>query len=55
MPLFNIRDITVKKRDGKSLTKDEIRYFIDCVSKNKVEDCQLGKYGRRIQQSTVSM
>jgi len=51
MSLFNFRDIIVKKRDGQSLNEDEIQYMVDCISKNTVEECQLGKY-RRTKQST---
>ena len=48
MPFFNIRDLIIKKRDGKPLNKDEIQYFVDCVSKNNIEECQLGEYTIRV-------
>ena len=44
MSLFNIRDLIIKKRDGQALSKDEMQYFVDCVSKNKIEESQLGEY-----------
>jgi thymidine phosphorylase len=40
---YNIRELISKKRDGKSFTDDEMKFFIEAVAKKQVDDAQIGK------------
>lgn len=40
--MFKIVDLIRKKRDGEILTEEEIKYFVECVASEKIEQCQLG-------------
>ena len=37
---MTILDIIAKKRDGKSLTKEEIEFFVDGYTKGEITDYQ---------------
>ncbi|XP_066999114.2 thymidine phosphorylase [Anabrus simplex] len=39
---FTVPNIIAKKRDGESLTKEEIDWFIEQVINGKAQDCQIG-------------
>ena len=34
-------DLIIKKRDNKKLSKDEINYFVKCVTDNTIPDYQI--------------
>ncbi len=39
---LSIPDLIAKKRDGLELTPDEIKQFIEGLSNDTVQDCQVG-------------
>jgi thymidine phosphorylase len=39
---LSIPDLITKKRDGLELTQDEIKQFIEGLSNDTVQDCQVG-------------
>ncbi len=40
--LLSIPDLIAKKRDGLEFTQDEIKQFIEGLSNDTVQDCQVG-------------
>jgi len=38
----HIPTLIVKKRDGKSLTDDEISFLIDAIANRRIDDAQIG-------------
>lgn len=40
--LLSIPDLIAKKRDGLELSTDEIKQFIEGLSNDAVQDCQVG-------------
>ena len=40
---YHISDIIIKKRDGQTLTQDEIEFFVEGIVDNSIQKAQLGK------------